>query len=120
MGDDAYVFRFARAVIDPASTKISEAAPGLAKALGKFDPSTSERMDALPRELQTQLAALDAACRAKSADDELETMKAIDSAIRDFLALASKAKQDVTTKDDINGYTGTVPVLYNKFLFRAG
>jgi len=49
-----------------------------------------------------------------------ETMKAIDSAIRDFLALASKAKQDVTTKDDINGYTGTVPVLYNKFLFRAG
>ena len=43
-----------------------------------------------------------------------------DTSIQDFLALASKAKQDVTSKDDINGYSSGVPVLYNKFLFRAG
>jgi len=116
--DDAYTFRFARAVIDPASTKVREAAPALAKALGGTE--ASDRMSGLPDELQKQVAALDAACRANNADSQLETMKAIDTSIQDFLSLASEAKQDVTSKDDINGYTGGVPVLYNKFLFRAG
>lgn len=116
--DDAYVFRFARSVIDPASAKVREAAPALAKALSASD--AREQMVDLPEKLTQQVAALDAACRAYSADDELEVIKAIDTSIRDFLALASKAKQDVTSKDDINGYTGGVPVLYNKFLFRAG
>jgi len=37
-----------------------------------------------------------------------------------FLELAAKAKYDVRPRDDINGYQGSVPVLYNKFLFRSG
>ncbi|KAL3910155.1 MAG: hypothetical protein SGPRY_009161 [Prymnesium sp.] len=113
--DDAYVYRFARGVIDPALEKVQEAAPLIAKALSASSSDASEQMAGLPGELKKQLSELDVACRMKDSDAQVDSLKAID-----FLALASKAKQDVTSKDDINGYTGSAPILYNKFLFRAG
>jgi len=116
--DDAYVIRFARSVLDPASASIAEAAPSLAKALGETDAGAA--MTALPAEFKTQLGDLYTACRAQSADDELEKMRALDDAIKTFLASAAKAKQDIKARDDINAYNGASGVLYNKFLFRAG
>ncbi|KAL1529429.1 hypothetical protein AB1Y20_000377 [Prymnesium parvum] len=118
--DDAYVFRFARSVLDPAVSKMQEAAPALAKVLESSSSESSERMAGLPNELQLQIAALNDACRKRSADDQLEALTGISTSIQDFLVLASKAKINVLSTDDINGYSGSAPVLYNKFLFRAG
>ena len=51
---------------------------------------------------------------------ELSELKAIEAAIGEFLDLGKSLKFDVTSREDINGYSGATPVLYNKFLFRAG
>ena len=54
---------------------------------------------------------------------ELRTLAlAIDSLLTEFLAIAKESKQkyDLKSREDINGYSGATPVLYNKFLFRAG
>jgi len=109
--DDAYVFRFARAVLDPAAAAMVTAAP----ALKDEDTRTT-----LPAQFKESVASLDAACRAYSAADELDALVAAEKALAEFLAQAKAQKYDVRPRDDINGYEGATGVLYNKFLFRSG
>ena len=108
--DDAYVFRFARAVLDPASKELAVAAPGVAAA----DAS------AIVDEFNAQLKALDAACRAQNAADEVDALVAADKVLSEFLDVAKSKKFDTKGRDDINGYEGASGILYNKFLFRSG
>jgi hypothetical protein len=108
--DDAYVLRFSRIVLAPLAEEMKVAAPALDTA----------RAIALTAELEAGLSKLDLACRDKSSAAELNELKAIDSAIGEFLAMAKSSKFDVKSREDINGYSGATPVLYNKFLFRAG
>ena len=108
--DDAYVFRFARSVMDPqvaSMQKASSAIPG----------DAAERIKA---EYQKAIAALDAGCRANEAESELDALVGADKALTEFLELAKQAKYDVRPREDINGYEGSTPILYNKFLFRSG
>jgi hypothetical protein len=110
--DDAYVLRFSRIVLSPVKNDAAVAASEL----------KSERATALASELEGNLARLDLACREKASDKELTELKAIDSLLTEFLAIAKESKQnfDLKSREDINGYSGATPVLYNKFLFRAG
>ena len=110
--DDAYVLRFSRIVLAPLKEDLAVAAPAL----------NSARATTLAAELETDLSRLDLACREKASDKELNELKAIDSLLTEFLTLAKGTKQnfDVKSREDINGYSGATPVLYNKFLFRAG
>lgn len=109
--DDAYVFRFARAVLDPAAAAMVTAAPAIKDA----DMRTT-----LPAQFKESVASLDAACRAYSAADQLDALVAAEKALADFLAQAKAQKYDVRPRDDINGYEGATGVLYNKFIFRSG
>ena len=111
LGDDAYVFRFARSVLDPAGNSMTQAAAAIA---------SGQAADDLVNEYKAQVEALDRACRSNEAGDELEALTSAEKALASFLDLAAKAKYDVKPKDDINSYEGAVPVLYNKFLFRSG
>jgi len=111
LGDDAYVFRFARSVLDPAGNSMTQAAAAIA---------SGQAADDLVNEYKAQIEALDRACRSNEAGDELEALTSAEKALASFLDLAAKAKYDVKPKDDINSYEGAVPVLYNKFLFRSG
>ena len=110
--DDAYVLRFSRIVLSPLKEDVVVAASEL----------KSERATALAGALEGNLARLDLACRDKASDKELTELKAIDSLLTEFLAIAKESKQkyDLKSREDINGYSGATPVLYNKFLFRAG
>ena len=108
--DDAYVLRFSRSVLQPLSANMAVAAPAL----------QSDRASVLPAELEASVGKLDLACREMASDKELSELKAIDAAIGEFLALAKSSKFDTTSREDINGYSGATPLLYNKFLFRAG
>ena len=97
-------------VLSPISNAMTTAAPAL----------KTERAAALTTEFEESLARLDLACREGAADRELSELEAIEKEIGEFLALAEKLKFDTTAREDINGYSGATPVLYNKFLFRAG
>ena len=109
--DDAYVFRFARSVLDPITQQMKDAAPGV----------KAERAAALPGEFADSIAALNTACRAKSAADELDALTAANNAVTELLELAKSQKFDTKAGgDDINGYDGMSGVLYNKFIFRSG
>jgi len=108
--DDAYVFRFARAILDPAVKEMAIAAPKIKQA----------RAQELPGLFQASLTDLDDACRATSAGDELQALRAAESALGEFLELANKERFDVMPRDDINAFQGGKNILYNKFLFRAG
>jgi len=110
--DDAYVLRFSRIVIAPLKEDFAVAAPELKSA----------KATALAGELEGLLSTLDLACREKASDKELNALKAIDSLLTEFLGIAKESKQnfDLKSREDINGYSGATPVLYNKFLFRAG
>ena len=110
--DDAYVLRFSRIVLAPLKEDLVVAAPELKSA----------RATTLAGELESNLSRLDLACREKASDKELNELKAIDSLLTEFLAIAKESKQnfDLKSREDINGYSGATPVLYNKFLFRAG
>jgi hypothetical protein len=107
--DDAYVFRFARSVLDPVG-------PGMLQAA----PAVPARAQELAAEFKAQLGALDAGCRAKSAEAELEALAAAEKALGEFLELAAQKKYDVRPREDINGYEGSSGILYNKFIFRSG
>lgn len=89
--DDAYLIRFSRSVLDPASASMAEAAPSLAKSLPAEDGGDLVR--SLPSDFQEHLSALYTACRAKSADDQLVELRAMEESIKTFLTLAAKAKQ---------------------------
>ena len=108
--DDAYVFRFARSVLDPCAKEMVRAAPALPAATAQE----------LTDEFNAQLAALNTACRGRAAAEELEALTSAEKALSDFLELASKAKYDVRPREDINGYEGSSGVLYNKLIFRSG
>lgn len=99
--DDAYVLRFSRAILDPAAVQMKEAAPGV----------KSERASALPGEFSSSITALDTACRAKSAADELAALESADAALNELLELARKQKFDVAPRDDINSYEGATGVV---------
>lgn len=81
---------------------------------------SGERVGALVVDLQRAIESLIVACRDQQAEGELAALRVAEASISEFLSLAKTAKFDVTPKEDINGYTGTTGVLYNKFLFRAG
>ena len=106
--DDAYFFRFARSVLDPAAASIATAS--------KKIPQAAE----LPGKFQSSVAAFEDACRAKSADDELASLEAAQAALLELLELAKTQKYNVAPTDDINAYDGATGILYNKFLFRSG
>ena len=108
--DDAYVFRFARSVLDPQIKSMQQATAVL----------PSDDATRLLAEYQAQLAALDAGCRAYAAADELDALVGAEKALSEFLELAAKAKYNVKPREDINGYEGSTGLLYNKFLFRSG
>lgn len=109
--DDAYVFRFARSVLDPVTREMAVAAPGIA----------TERAAALPAEFAKSIEALNTACRAKSAEGEVDALVAADNALTELLDLAKGQKFDTKPgNDDINGYDSLTGVIYNPFLFRAG
>ena len=108
--DDAYVFRFARSVLDPQVKSMQNAASALPAGV----------VAGLVSDYQQQLAALDAGCRANDAGNELDALVAAEKALSEFLDLAAKAKYDVRPCEDINGYEGSTGILYNKFLFRSG
>ena len=108
--DDAYVFRFARAVLDPASKELAIAAPKV----------NADGAQAVIDDFNGYLKALDAGCRAQDAATELEALVGADKVLSDFLDLAKSKKYDTNGKDDINGYEGATGILYNKFLFRSG
>jgi hypothetical protein len=108
--DDAYVFRFARAVLDPVGGQMLEASP----AVG------AERAQELSDAFKAALGDLDAGCRAKSAADELDALTGMGKTLDEFLAIAEQKKFDVRPRDDINAYDGASSILYNKFLFRSG
>lgn len=91
--DDAYVFRFARSVLDPQVNSMEQAAAAI-------QPDAAAR---LLREYREQLAALDAGCRSNAADSQLDALGGLDRAISEFLDLASKSKYDVRPREDING-----------------
>lgn len=105
--DDAYVFRFMRSVLDPAVKEMAAAAPSI----------KSERAQELPAIFKASVADLQAACRKKDAGEQVEALQAADSALDEFLRLASAQKYDVKARDDINGYDGVSGVLYPKFIF---
>ena len=107
--DDAYFFRVARAVFDPAGDDMAT----VAKAL---KPPQEETVGAY----RAAIKAFDAGCRAKNATAEEEALVAADKAITELVDLAADAKFDVRPREDINSFSAGVPVLYNKFLFRAG
>jgi len=107
--DDAYVLRFSRSVLEPlaepmveAGAKLGGSAPDLSAAFG------------------VHVAELDAACRAKAADRERKELEEVESSLSGFLELGKRLKYDTTSRDDINSYSGSTGILYNKFLFRAG
>jgi hypothetical protein len=106
--DDAYVFRFARSVLDPTSAGMATAAPAL----------KSEQALTLAADFKAQVTALNAACRAKDAAAELDALTAADAALGEYLQVAAARKYDVKPRDDINGYEGATGILYNSFLFR--
>ena len=109
--DDAYVIRFSRSVLDPATKQIADAAAGV----------KAERAAALPGEFSASIDALYTACRAHSAADELDALQAAENALSELLELAKSQKYNVAPSgDDINNYEGATGVLYNKFLFRSG
>ena len=108
--DDAYVIRFARAVLDQAATSMRTAAPAVA----------SERGPILASEFKAQVEALIVACRANDAGAELDALTAAEKALAEFLELAAQKKYNVKPKEDINGYEGASGLLYNKFIFRSG
>ena len=66
------------------------------------------------------MAALDAASREQASDRELEELRGVSRALDEFLALAGRAKFDVSPRDDINNFSQGASVLYSKWLFRAG
>ena len=105
--DDAYVFRFMRSVLDPATKEMDKAAPII----------KSGRALELTASFQASVADLQAACRKKDAGDELQALQAADQALSEFLELAAAQKYDVKSRDDINGYDGMTGLLYNKFIF---
>ena len=105
--DDAYVFRFARSVLDPAIKEMTLAAPVIKQA----------RAQELSAEFKASISDLDAACRLRSADDEVQALMVADKALQEFLELANAQKFDVKARDDINAYNGASGILYNKFLF---
>ena len=78
------------------------------------------RAQELPTAFKESVLALNTACRAKAADDELAALKAADAALKEFLELANGQKFDVRPRDDINAFDGASGILYNKFLFRSG
>lgn len=112
--DDAYVFRFARSVLDPVTSSMATAAPALQ------DPA---RAAALSDEFSSALAALYAGCRAVDASAENAAAVRAEAAVSEFLQMAESTKKgrfDVAPRDDINGFEGATGILYNKFLFRSG
>ena len=109
-GDDAYVFRFAKSVLEPAVQDMNVASSAL---------SQQQAAD-LTAEYQTQLSALYNGCRQQSAAVELDALTAAEKSVSEFLELASKAKYDVRPREDINSYEGSAGLLYNKFIFRSG
>ena len=50
----------------------------------------------------------------------LEELRGVSRALDEFLALAGRAKFDVSPRDDINNFSQGASVLYSKWLFRAG
>jgi hypothetical protein len=108
--DDAYVFRFAKSVLEPAVQDMKGATSAL----------LPEQAAGLMTEFQSQLSALYNGCREESAAAELDALTAADKSLSEFLELASKAKYDVRPRDDINSYEGSAGLLYNKFIFRSG
>ena len=108
--DDAYVFRFARSVLDP-QVKSMQAAAAVLPA------NTATR---LVTEYEASLEALNAGCRAYAAGEELVALENAEKALSEYLELAAQAKYDVRPREDINGYEGSSGILYNKFLFRSG
>lgn len=109
--DDAYVFRFARSVLDPVADQMTQAAPAV----------KAGRAAELPGEFSASLDRLYTGCRAKDAAAELDALEAAQNTVSEMLELAKSQKLNVAPKgDDINGYEGATPVLYNKFLFRSG
>ena len=61
-----------------------------------------------------------AASREQASDRELEELRGVSRALDEFLALAGRAKFDVSPRDDINNFSQGASVLYSKWLFRAG
>ena len=96
--DDAYVLRFTRSVLDPLVPSMAEVATSL--------PAVSGTSDAASRE--------------QASDRELEELRGVSRALDEFLALAGRAKFDVSPRDDINNFSQGASVLYSKWLFRAG
>jgi len=105
--DDAYVLRFARSVLEPLNAVMTETAPSLGTGARDFAD-----------DFRSHTSALDVACRSKSAETELEELRALEVALAGFLDLGKR--YNVKPRDDINSYSGAAGVLYNKFLFRAG
>lgn len=110
--DDAFVFRFARAVLDPVRTDLAEAAPAISQ----------ERSEQLLGEFKQQLAALDAAVRKKDAAAELDALEGAQRTIVEALksSQGGKKKYDLKSVDDINAYEGATSVLYPGLLFQPG
>ena len=73
--DDAYIVRFARSVLDPASKEMLQALPIL----------SAPRAKELPSEFSNSVTELITACRAKTADGELEALVNADKALSEFL-----------------------------------
>ena len=137
--DDAYVFRFARAVreprcpdapvrriptsryrrrvrrslqvLDPTAQNLATAAPSL-----KADPQAAVR---LAQKFKAATAAVDDACRAKAAEDEYNALAAAEAALNAFIELAEAEKYDVRPRDDINAWEASKWLEYPGFLFKA-
>jgi hypothetical protein len=109
--DDAAVFRFGRAVLDPVTKDLAEAASSLR------DPSQGREHAAA---FEAAVADLYAACRARDAAAELQAATAAERALTRFLTLAGNEQFDVAPRRDINAYEGATWLTYPGFLFKAG
>ena len=136
--DDAYVLRFTRSVLDPLVPSMAEVATSLPAVAGTSDARSPPELAA---DFKARVAALDvtlatpaelivrrrvvgegddAASREQASDRELEELRGVSRALDEFLALAGRAKFDVSPRDDINNFSQGASVLYSKWLFRAG
>ena len=115
--DDAYVLRFTRSVLDPLVPSMAEVATSLPAVSGTSDARSPPELAA---DFKARVAALDAASREQASDRELEELRGVSRALDEFLALAGRAKFDVSPRDDINNFSQGASVLYSKWLFRAG
>lgn len=107
--DDAYVLRFGRSVLSPLAAPMGEAATKI-----------GGDAEALYASFGEHLAGLDEACKQKDAARERAELQELEISLSGFLDLGKRLKYDTDSREDINGFSGTTGVIYNKFLFRAG